>query len=114
MDLHELYRAWLSELWHGDFANLDSVVDGGFVGHWPQGDVRGRDGLRATIEETHGMFASLTFALELGPIAQGDLVAARWTGTAESADSGTVTFVGHDILRVGDGRIVEYWPATLT
>ena len=60
----------------------------------------------------------VTFAVEVGPVAEADLVAARWIGHGSykggmrgaSAPAGTrVSFSGHDLLRVEDGRFAEYW-----
>ncbi|MEU0522037.1 ester cyclase, partial [Streptosporangium sp. NPDC006007] len=55
---------------------------------------------------------------DLGPIVDGDLISARWTMRATytggipqaTAPVGTkISFSGNDILRVCDGRFVEYW-----
>lgn len=62
--------------------------------------------------QTRGMFSSIVFALQVGPVAEGDLVPARWTCPGTTADGRTVAFVGNDLLRVVDGRVVEYWPAS--
>jgi predicted ester cyclase len=60
----------------------------------------------------------VTFVVEVGPVAEGDLVAARWIGHGSykggmrgaTAPAGTrVSFSGHDLLRVEDGRFAEYW-----
>ncbi len=57
------------------------------------------------------MFSELTFELEVGPIAQGELLAARWTGTGRS-DDGETRFFGNDLLRLRDGLFAEYWVAS--
>jgi predicted ester cyclase len=63
-------------------------------------------------------FSELTFAIEVGPIVEGDMLAARWIGRAlyaggipgATAPEGTeVAFGGIDIMRVADGRLAEYW-----
>ena len=48
----------------------------------------------------------------MGPIADGDLLAARWTGTGTTPDGGEMPLLGNDILRVADGRLAEYWVAS--
>lgn len=63
------------------------------------------------IGETQGMFTTLGFSLEVGPVVEGDLAAARWTGRDQTAD-GEMSFFGNDILRVEDGRFVEFWTAS--
>jgi predicted ester cyclase len=116
----QLYRRWLLELWNGDLTVADQVVTPGFVGSWPgrPGLVHGPQELVDTIRMSHDLFLDLTFAVEVGPVVEGDLVAARWTGRGRSkrgmpgatAPAGTqVSFSGHDLLRVDEGRFAEYW-----
>jgi len=52
----------------------------------------------------------LNFAIEIGPLRDGGVVAGRWVGTGRGPD-GPVLFTGNDIPRlVGDGqRSAEYW-----
>jgi predicted ester cyclase len=116
----QLYRRWLLELWNGDLAVAGQVVTRDFVGSWPgrPGLVHGPDGLAEMIAMSRAFFLDLTFAVEVGPVADGDLVAARWIGQGSykggmqgaTAPAGTpVSFGGHDLLRVVDGRFAEYW-----
>ena len=102
----ELYRRWL-ELWNGDLGVAEEVAAPAFVGHWPgrPAMVGSREELVAVVEQTRAMFPDLRFAIELGPLVDGDLVAARWTGI----QAGEHFLSGHDILRVAGGRLVEYW-----
>jgi hypothetical protein len=106
-----LYERWLLELWHGDYDVAEEILTRDFAGHWPDREVEGREALVELIRDTHAMFSSLEFRLELGPIEDGDLVAARWTGTGRT-DDGDVPLLGNDILRVADGRFAEYWVAS--
>lgn len=108
---HDLYRRWLDELWAGSPNAAAHLVAEDFVGHWPDRDVHGPAELAAIVAETRDMFTELTFELDVGPIVDADLVAARWTGRGITPH-GTVSFVGNDVLRVEEGRFVEYWPAT--
>ena len=108
---HDLYGRWLLELWRGDQSDIDELVSEDFVGHWPDGDIHGRDGLRAVIDQTRAIVRDLRFELVVEPFAERDLVAARWTGYGES-DEGPVSFTGNDILRIRAGKVVEYWVAT--
>jgi hypothetical protein len=75
--------------------------------------VHGPDELQAIVDETQTMFSDLKFVVEIEPFVAGDLLAARWIGTGTTAD-GPVRFTGNDILRVADGRFVEYWTGTST
>ena len=38
-------------------------------------------------------------------------VAARWTGSGTTPE-GTMSFFGNDILRIANGRFVQYWTAS--
>ncbi|MGH3538785.1 MAG: nuclear transport factor 2 family protein, partial [Pseudonocardiaceae bacterium] len=49
---------------------------------------------------------------DVGPIAEGDLVAGRWTGVGVTPDGEHMHFFGNDILRARDGRFVEHWVAS--
>ncbi|MFF5977215.1 ester cyclase [Streptomyces olindensis] len=125
-DPHELYERW-SELWRGDFSHADEILDPGFVVHQARPDgsdseaVTGSARLLPEIEQTMAAFGDIDITVDVGPIVQGDLVAARWTMRARytggldgaTAPVGTaIAFSGHDILRVSGGRFVEYWTCT--
>ncbi|WP_375489267.1 ester cyclase [uncultured Mycobacterium sp.] len=106
----ELYRRWIEELWAGRPVAPELVTDD-FVGHWPDRDVHGPSELAAIVEQTRNMFAELTFAVQVGPLVDGDMLAARWVGTGRSGTQ-EVTFTGNDILRLASGKIAEYWTGT--
>lgn len=108
----KLYERWINELWAGQPVAAE-VVSEDFVGHWPDREVHGPAELQAIIDQTQKMFSDLIFVIEVGPFAEGDLVAGRWVGTGSTAD-GPQRFTGNDILRVADGRFVEYWTGTST
>lgn len=108
---HDLYRRWLSELWNGSPSAAHDLVTEGFVGHWPDREIHGAAELASVIGQTQQMFTELGFNLQVGPIVEGDLVSARWTGRGRTAD-GEMSFFGNDILRVEDGRFAEYWVAS--
>ncbi len=105
-----LYERWINELWAGNDVAAE-IVTVDFVGHWPDREVHGRDELQAIIAETRNMFADLTFAIEIGPLIDGQMVAGRWIGRGRS-DDGPMSFTGNDILRIEDGRFAEYWTGT--
>jgi predicted ester cyclase len=81
-------------------------------------DVRGPQAAVELVRMGRAPFSELTIALEVGPIVEGDMVAARWSARvvyasglpgATAAPGTVVTFGGIDILRVQDGRFAEYW-----
>ncbi|WP_327090663.1 ester cyclase [Nonomuraea sp. NBC_01738] len=103
------YESWLLEMWNGDFGLAHDLVTPDFVGHWPDLDVHGAAELIRILEQGHAPFEDVRVTLDVGPIVQGDLVAARWTFAALFRRR-HVSFSGHDILRAaGDGRFAEYW-----
>jgi len=115
-----LYRRWIDDLWNGpaDAAALrrvaESLVTDGFVGHWPDRDVRGRAELADLVAQTKTMFSGhLAFTVEIPPFTEGDLVAARWTGTGTSPAGDVSHFWGNDILRLSGTRFAEYWVASV-
>jgi ketosteroid isomerase-like protein len=112
-DSNALYRRWLLELWNGDLDVADELIADDFVGHWPDRDVNGRDALVDLIRQTREMMSDMTFELELGPLSDDGLVAARWVGEGQTSQ-GAMRTIGHDLLRVRDGRCAEYWVVSAT
>ncbi|WP_250445071.1 ester cyclase [Actinotalea sp. C106] len=110
---HALYHRWLAELWNGSPEAAHELVTEDFAGYWPDRTVRGPAELAEVVAQTQQMFTDLTFALAVGPLVEGDLVAGRWLGSGASPD-GPARFAGNDVLRVRDGRIAEYWVGTVT
>jgi predicted ester cyclase len=124
--LRALYDLW-SDLWRGDFSRAEDILAPDFTVHQARPDgsdsesVTGPARLLPEIEQTMAAFGDITISVDVGPIVDGDLIAARWTLRATytggiphaTAPTGTrVAFSGHDILRVADGRFVEYWTCT--
>ncbi|MGB3687567.1 MAG: ester cyclase [Ornithinimicrobium sp.] len=107
-----LYHRWIEQMWNGKTDLAHDLVAESFIGHWPDHDVHGAQGLIDAMTQMHDMFASITFEIEVGPIAEGDLVAGRWRGHGTTPEGESMAFVGNDMLRVGDGRFIEYWVAT--
>lgn len=117
-----IYRQWI-EAWNGRLELIDKIVDPHFIFHPThdqpdQPDFNGQDGIRRMIEISRQPFSSLEFTTDIGPIAEGELVVARWQGRGvyrgglpgATAKEGTkVAFSAIDILKVRDGKIIEYW-----
>ncbi|GAA4657434.1 ester cyclase [Streptomyces buecherae] len=124
--LRALYDRW-SQLWRGDFSHAADILDPGFVVHQARPDgsdseaTTGPERLLPEIEQTMAAFGDVDLSVDLGPIVEGDLIAARWTLRATytggiphaTAPVGTkIAFSGHDLLRAADGRLCEYWTCT--
>ena len=124
MTLRTLYRRWLLELWNGDESVAQEILADDFVIHQARaqpGESEALRGPQAGIELVRmgrAPFSELVFAIEVGPIVEGDMIAARWTAIGvyaggmpgATAPEGTaVNFGGIDIMRVENGRLAEYW-----
>ncbi|MGW8374795.1 ester cyclase [Streptomyces sp. ODS28] len=122
--MRALYVRWLGELWGGDLSVAPEIVAPGFAIHHgaiqpgTEGELSGPQGIADLIAMSHQCFEELTFAPEVGPLVQGDLLSARWVGRglyqggfpgATAAPGTEVVFRGNDILRYEDGRFAEYW-----
>ncbi|WP_167177198.1 nuclear transport factor 2 family protein [Saccharomonospora amisosensis] len=109
-----MYERWLYELWNGDLGELEriarSIVTADFAGHWPGQPslVTGPDQLADVVRQGRELIEALRFEIEVGPIVQGDLVAARWVGRGRYGGE-PVEFHGHDLLRRDGDRFGEYW-----
>ncbi|WP_436774989.1 ester cyclase [Yinghuangia sp. YIM S09857] len=117
-DLKALYRRWLFDVWAGDFDVVERIFTPDVVGHWPTHDFHGPGELADQVRQSHALFTGIENTLDVGPVVDGDLLAARWTfhGTYQGgipdaqAPAGTeVAFHGVDMLRAEDGRFAEYW-----
>jgi predicted ester cyclase len=123
-DLRQLYRRWMLELWNGDLSVATELVTDDFVIHQARVDGagseerRGPEAVVQMVRDGHAPFDGLTFEIEVGPVVEGDLVAARWAGRGRyrggmpgaTAAAGTpVGFGGIDLLRVRGDRFAEYW-----
>ena len=79
-------------------------------------DTEGIDQVRKSVHRIRGTFPDLHIDLEQ-LIAEGDLVAARWTATGTHsgllagvpATGAAVRWGGTDVYRLSGGRIVEWW-----
>ncbi len=115
----ESYRRLNQEAWsQGQLAVVDEIIAPGYVYHEPAlGEVFGPEGLKQTIGAFRAGYPDLSFIVD-DTIAQGDLVAMRWTasGTHEGELMGIpatglrTTTTGISVARFdADGKIVEEW-----
>ena len=117
-----LWDRWI-DLWNGDLDQAEGIIHPEFVSHRippPRipDELHGREALLAWVRQTRSFFPDLRFTVEVGPIAEGEMVAGRWIaeGTYQggipgsTAPAGTsVRFHGNDIWRAEGGLIREYW-----
>lgn len=121
-DLKTIYRQWL-DAWNGKLGFVDEIVSPDFVFHPTheqpnQPNFNGQDGVQRMIEMSREPFSAIEFTTDLGPFVDGDIVVGRWQGhgtykgglPGATAKEGTkVDFSAIDILKVRDGKVVEYW-----
>ena len=119
----DLWEQW-GRLWNGDLAVADEIIAPDFVAHFAAvgpspTEVRGPEGLKQWIGGAMALFTGHQFTTTVGPIADGDTIAGRWVfratyrggfpGAPDTAVGRAVEYAGIDILRVVDGKLVEYW-----
>ena len=119
-----LYEPW-KDLWNGDLSITDKIIAEDFVAHAAPltgsgtDQIRGRQALNDWISGIHAVLADLSFAVDVGPIADEQHMVVRWKargtyrggfpGASPDAVGREVTFTGTDTLRIADGMLVEYW-----
>ncbi len=118
-----IWANWIA-LWNGDLGRAGGIIAPDYVLHMTPMDgsdlsnFAGPEGLAAWIGQLHTAFQPLTFAVQVPPLFQGDMIAGRWHATGAyagglpgaKAEPGTpISFAGADFLRIENGKIVEYW-----
>jgi predicted ester cyclase len=119
----QVVAGWL-KLWNGDYTDVERLIDPGFRVHAAMLDggdgsaVTGPEGLVGWITLTRAVMPDLHFAIQVGPIEQGEHFVVRWIAEASYAGGfpgasapvgANIAFTGTDILRVHGGLIAEYW-----
>jgi hypothetical protein len=113
------------DLWNGDLGIADRIITDDFVAHAAPltgtgpDEIRGREALKGWISGIHTVLTGLTFAIDVGPIADREHLVVRWTaqgiycggfpGASPGAAGREVIFTGADILRTAGGKLAEYW-----
>lgn len=116
----EIYERWM-DIWNGDLDLIGEVVSPAFVGHWPPVavdapfDVIGPARLREMVGMSRNLFPDLRVEVQVGPVTEGDTMAARWVGrghyaggirgaTAPAGDRGALLRERFPAHRVGPDR----------
>jgi steroid delta-isomerase-like uncharacterized protein len=114
-----LAEQWLDAFAAGDVDAYRALVVDEHVHHWGQGPdtTHGVDAFEETLQVFITAFPERDMEIE-EVIAQGDLVAVRWTQTAASHDGpffgieatgNTVAWTGINVFRITCGQIAESW-----
>jgi steroid delta-isomerase-like uncharacterized protein len=114
----EIVRRIAEEPWRGNYDVIDEHLAADYVGHDPSmpEPIRGPAGFREYVRTFQNAFRNARITVE-EQLAEGDLVATRWTGRgihegelmgiAPTGKETTVT--GITISRLKDGKVAEEW-----
>ena len=112
-----LVRRWFEEVWNqGREASIDEMLASDAVVHGLGPSLRGPSEFKPFQALYRSAFPDIDIQVD-DVLAEGDLVAARWSGVGTHrgdglgfrATSKRAQFKGLVILRVRDGKIVEGW-----
>lgn len=112
-----LIRRWFEEVWNkGREAAIDELLAARAVVHGLGPDLQGPDGFKAFYRAYRNAFPDVKVQLE-EIITQGDMVAARWSGTGTHQGNGLgfpatgkqVQLRGMVFARVENGKLAEGW-----
>ncbi|WP_067963302.1 ester cyclase [Nocardiopsis trehalosi] len=122
-DARALYARWLPGMWEAPEGDLDRIAADLFtddaVGHWGDRDVHGPAAIADQVRRARRLFSDVRTVCDVGPVADGGLLAARWTFTgayrggipgATAAPGTVVRYPGTDLFRLRGGRFCAYWP----
>jgi hypothetical protein len=119
-----LWDRWLV-MWNENPEIAHEIIGPGYRVHLPTvgatidpAQIRDAATMADWVRAFTGKFADLRYRTDFGPVSDGNLAVFRWSGTAiclgrtgwpMDMAGEPITFVGVDILRIADGRIVECW-----
>jgi predicted ester cyclase len=117
-DPKTIIRQLIEEPWKGNWDVIDQYVAPGYIGHDPSQPepIRGPDGLRANFQMYIDGFSDARVTID-EQIAEGDIVASRWTGrgthTGEisgiAATGKQATVTGITISKLQGEQVIEEW-----
>ena len=112
-----LIRRWFQEVWsEGREASIDALMDPGCLVHGLGQEMRGPESFKAFHSAYRNAFPDVRLNID-DIVAQGDIVAARWSGTGTHRGNGLkvpatgrqVQLSGMTFARVQNGKLVEGW-----
>lgn len=112
-----LYYEWI-EAWNGKDVDLESIFHPHVIVRQMPHEKAGIDAVREMIEQGRAPFNPVIFTVEVDPIFDDHMLAARWTchGTYRGGLPGVtaevgkqIVFGGMDIWRFSDGLVSDYW-----
>jgi predicted ester cyclase len=109
-----LAQRFTDEVWNqGNLAVVDELVDANFTRHnpesWSTPITENAEAFKAYVTQIRTMFPDFHVAVETR-LADGDLLAARWTVTATHAElNKQISLKGITISRYANGKLAEEW-----
>jgi predicted ester cyclase len=117
-DSKAIIKQLLEEPWKGNWTVIDEYIAPGYVGHDPANPqpISGIEGAKANLQTYIDGFADARITVDQ-QIAEGDIVATRWTGrgTHTGEISGIaptgkdVTVSGITFSKLDGGKVIEEW-----
>jgi steroid delta-isomerase-like uncharacterized protein len=117
-EIKEVARRAIEDPWRGKLEEVLELVDDSYVGRAPglPEPIRGKEGLREFLNAYMTAFPDGSLTVD-EIIAEGDLVAARWTARGTNtgelmgipATGRQVTITGMTFSRIVDGKLREDW-----
>jgi predicted ester cyclase len=117
-DSRQIVRRLLEEPWKGNMDVIDEFVDANYVGYDPSNPepLRGPQAVKGFVQQYLGAFSDARITVE-DQIAEGDMVATRWTGrgTHDGELMGIgptqkeATVSGITMSRLQNGKVIEEW-----
>jgi predicted ester cyclase len=111
-----IVRRLIEEPWKGDLSVVDELLDRSYVGYDPSvpEPLRGPDGFKENISTYRAAYSDARITV-VDQIAEGDMVATRWTGRGthdgdlmDIAPTGKqVEVSGLTLSRLENGRVIE-------
>ena len=111
-----IVRRLLEEPWQGNLRVVDELVDGNYVGYDPSipEPLRGPDGFKEFVSTYRAAYSDARITVD-DQIAEGDIVASRWTGRGKHdgdlmgvAPTGKqVKVSGLTLSRLANGKVIE-------
>ena len=110
-------RRWFEEIWNkGRASAVDEMLAANGVIHGLQGAMRGPAAFKSFHAAYREAFPDVTIHID-DMVAEGDLVAVRWSGTATHDGNGLgfaatqkrIQFTGMGFARIVDGKLAEGW-----
>ena len=113
----DFVRRWFEEIWNkGRASAVDEMLPANGVIHGLEGAMRGPAAFKAFHAAYREAFPDVTIHID-DMVAEGDVVAVRWTGTATHNGNGLgfpatqkrIQFTGMGFVRVADDKLIEAW-----